>query len=261
MMHRRLVWELVASMLLAVLLVLTIEIEAPPAIRVPLGLLAAFGLPGGLGFLAVRRRWPRDLSEAAVALVASVGVLAVLGLVLNLSTEGLTPRSWSVGLCALSVLLAATGALRIVTKTSGLESVWHHDRTPAIGAARRALAVMATILVCLMLLSVGVFVTSTSERQRTASQHMTEFWLTSVGEQQTVHVRNLESQVVVYRLVVTAGGRQQRTETLTLSDGQEWTSTVRAPEISDEPSPFAVYLYRADSTVVYREVHVNRAPS
>jgi len=260
-MHRRLVWELLTSMLLAVLLVLTIKIDAPAAIRVPLGLLAAFGLPGGLGFLAVRRRWPRDLSEAAVALVASVGVLAVLGLVLNLSTGGLTPTSWSVGLCALTVLLAATGALRVVTKTPGLESVWHHDRIPAIGGARKVLTVVATTLVCLALLGVAVIVTSTSERQRTASQHMTELWLTSVGEQQTVHVRNAEAQVMEYRLFIAVAGRQQRTATLTLGDGQEWTATVRAPVIRDEPSPFAAYLYLADSTVVYREVHVNRAPS
>jgi hypothetical protein len=260
-MRRRVIREVLVCVLLTVLLVVAIEAEAPTGIMVPLGLLVAFGVPGWLGFVAVRGRRPGNPSEAAAALLGSVGTLAALGIVLNLATTGLTPTSWSVAVFAIAVLLAPVAALRVLTTPSGKETHPAKERVLEDVGVRRVRSVLVPIIICLGLLIVGAIVTVTSQRQHIASQHLTELWLTSVAEHETVHVRNDEGATMQYRLVVTVAGKRHPATTLTLGDGLEWTTTIEAPLLRDEPSPFAASLYFGDDPTVYREVHLNRPPA
>lgn len=289
--------EVLGGVLLALALAVAVQAGAPPAVRIPLGLVVALLVPGMSGFHAVCRRSARSMSDIAVSLAAGVGVLAVLGIVLNLLPSGLTPAAWSLGLLDVSLALAAvclarsggalpvrpararpedaggaTGHRLLITRATtrpGEEVAGARalvDRAPTTWDARRLTRAVVPLVVCAVLLGLGAAVTLGSQRAQLRASHLTELWLTGNGIHQTVHLRNREGAAMNYRVVVSVQGRPGPARKVRLAEAEDWTTAVDVPAV-DQPrgaraeSLVAVSVYRMNEKAVYRQVHVNRVGS
>ena len=251
------------GVMVASTLVVAVQLDAPAAVKTPLGLLVAVILPGWLGFCAVRGHPPRTLVDAALSLIGSVGFLMALGIFLDLFDAGLTPEVWSLGLLVVSVVLTLVAAFRQVNSLDAAEaeknlsSVTNRSR----GRRQRILTVVQ-LAVSAALLGLAAIVTLTSQRELLAGQGLTELWLSGDSETQLVQVLNREGGPIDYRITVSVQGEQRQTTSFRLADGEEWTTTVNLPERPPKgrKTPvIAVSLYRGDEVEVYRKVHFSPA--
>ena len=293
-MRSRLGIEVLVGVLLAVVLVLTVLLGAPAGVRVPLGLLVTLVVPGLCAFHAVQRRPVRSLSEVAVSIAAAVGLVILLGIVLNLLPVGLTPLSWSLGLLDVTLALAAVCVLRSpervrttparsmpadasVTRRRRGAPVAVADETPPPPArasvpthhgwtdGRRLSTGLLPLALCGALLTVGAVVTVSSQRAELGTQRLTEVWLAGSGNARSVHLRNQEGIDMEYRVVVSVQGRARPAQAVPLAPDQEWVTTVDLPATARRTAGaapvLAVAVYRSGQQAVYREVHLNRARS
>ena len=253
------------GVLSAMALVIAVLTSAPLVVRVPLGLAVAIVMPGILGFRALRGRLPDTLTDVAVSLVASVGVLALLGVVLNLLPAGLTATSWSIALLCIALVLGGVGDYR--RHTGSTANVARPRRAKGRSWMPRRVSVPQALMVlaCAGLLCAGAVVTLDSRRTNLEKQHLTEMWLSHDNGQPVVHVRNQEGLDVDYRIVVSVAGSQETEKTVRLSNGAEWSTTIPTPRGVESPSatpfPLSVRLYRGDEKAVYRQVRITQAPA
>jgi uncharacterized membrane protein len=257
--------QTLVAVLSAVALIVAVQVSAPLAIRVPLGLVVAVIMPGFLGFRAVRRRVPNTLADAAVGLIGSVGILVVLGIALNLLPTGLTPTSWAI---ALTVLLTVLGAVGDYRREAPEPIDFVKPRRARRGSwLPRRLEVVRTgqLLFSIALLCTGAAITVNSQYVESDSQHLTEMWIVSDGDQHVVHVRNEEGTAVNYEMVTSVVDGVDSTTRIRLTDGAEWTTTIVEPPRlnlpASTPFPVSVSLYRGDEESVYRQVRINRPPA
>ena len=261
---RRISADSIVGVLAAIALVVAVQTSAPVEVRVPLGVAVAVVMPGLLGFRALHGRRPDTVIAAVICLVASVGVLALLGVVLNLLPPGLTSTSWSVALLGIAVVLGAVGDYRRHANSRADVAVTRRATGRRWTPGRRWLAVALTTLACAGLLGAGAALTLSSKHAELGRQHLTEMWLSQDNGHPVVHVRNEEGFDADYRIVISVAGNGQKEETMRISDGAEWSTTITTPPDLESPSPtllpLSVSLYRADEKVAYRQVRITRAP-
>ena len=242
---------------------LLLYLGAPVPVQAAFGLVSALLAPGFLASVLVRRRYPGTVTEVALGLIGSVGMLIVLGVVLNLLPWGLTPATWSIALIALTLVLAVA-VFRRPRSHPETEAARDADRPSSSSPRERRFApVAAAVLACAALLITATLVTTSSQRDSVQAQRLTELSLSQKRGIPHIHITNAEGGPMTYRLVISAAGRPAQTMEVSLQDGEQWNRDLKAVPAKtargDEPV-LSVALFRADDRAPYREVHLNRAP-
>ena len=243
---------------------LLVYFGAPVAVQAPVGIITALLVPGFLATLLVRGRYPGTITEVALALIGSIGLLIPLGVVLNLLPWGLSPASWSVALIALTAL---TVGVLLRQRSYDEPGAGPQPQPPPSSPSpvRRFAPTVAAVVACAALLTAAALVTTTSQRDSVAAQRLTELSLSQNRGVPRVHLTNAEGRPMTYRVVISAAGQPAETMQVTLEDGERWDHDLAAlpakPPASGDQPIFSAALFRGNDSIPYREVHLNRAPS
>ena len=228
------------------------EVAALMILTLPLVLV----LPGyaitSAGFPQPSRAVPECL---LLSLGLSLGVVALSGLVLNVTPWGLRTGSWV-------VLLGS------ITLIASVIALWRRQRYPLTTLGRFSpgfgprLAIRRGILIGLaMLVAAGAIGVARMGASRQDTKEFTQLWLLPAGEsnQDTARlgVRNVESAALGYRLQLTVAGDVYREWLLPeLQPGESWETLVIVPRSAAWPGrPVEGLLYRTDAPeTIYRRV-------
>ena len=208
--------------------------------RIALGLPLALALPGYALTAALFPAPTLGLAERlTLTLGTSLAMLAMVGLALNATPQGLTPATWAIALATVTLVAALVAVRR--RQAHAFESVRSPlgglpaEQWSAFGLA--ALALTAALLI------------ARSGALAPPGAGFTQLWMLR-GTQPAANavrigVTNSERSTLTYRLDLESGSQVQNTWTFALAPGQSWQTTTSVNPIP-AGAPTAAVLFRLD---------------
>jgi uncharacterized membrane protein len=219
------------------------------ALHIVAGILLVLVLPGYAVVAALPLDRTLATAERALAtLGASLAVVALSGVVLNITPWGLQTASWTALLGGITLLACAVAA-------------WRRWRGPAVVRYPAVLRVAARdVLLCALALLVagGALGVARYGALHQSVHGFTQMWLLPQGHGNrhalSIGLRNMEDRTMTYRLQLKAGGAVVfERPSLTLRPSQTWQRTITVP--ATRAIRVVGLLYRADAPrVLYRYV-------
>jgi uncharacterized membrane protein len=207
------------------------------------------------------------------ALAASIALAVISGLILDATSWGLQPISWSVILGGATVAASFAALLRL-RRTAGMNSgteikastrVPADDSAPAANRAHLSTLRIALPVVAIVLLGLAIYVARMPAAAE-AYQGYTTLWLApdgkQVGSSVAVHrgarigVQSEEFAPTSYRLEVRVNGQVANVwPELRLEPNQTWQAQLVLPDAARAAMEVEAILYRVDAPgIVYRQV-------
>jgi len=231
----------------AVLATVAVLSGAVPALTIPLGAMLVFVLPGYAWLGAVRHHEPQPLASGALVVMASVGIVIVLGLGLNLFAGGLTRSTWVAELSLVTVAGLAMSSMRGCA-SSGLNWPFATPR-----GASPATVLKITLAILLVGATGGISVAS--QNAWIERQHFSELALTRSGASPGVYVRNLEGRRITYTVTVWVNRQRAIRFRVRLGSGSHFTRRLdNAPVRRRGEATLKVTLDRPGARSPYRVV-------
>jgi uncharacterized membrane protein len=186
----------------------------------------------------------------------SLAIVAISGLLLNVTPWGLQPASWAVALGGTTLVAGAAAFARARREThqargARLKTALQSARAQ-LGARQVALLVLAVVT------AVGALALARDGAVRHPSPGFTQLWMLpdETGARDTIRlgVRNAESTVATYQLRVQTGtGVLQEWPSIDLQPGEVWQASLTVPDERTGGQAIEALLARADDpTSVYR---------
>ena len=229
-----------------------IEYETMPTWTAPMGILMVLFVPG---YSVVAWLLPDIGSEKTLllSLGISLSLSALGGILLNLTPWGLNVLSWSLWLCAISLI--------------GIMFAWLQRRSDAqnfdVGLPHLHWENIVIFGLAGFILLGAVLISRVSSRR--AETTFTQLWaIPSVLTENRddlysiqIGVRNEEQKLDVYSLYAEVDGRRlDEWDEIRLEPGHEWITTIKLYDIPVES--IQIYLYRVDDMKsVYRWLRVS----
>jgi uncharacterized membrane protein len=253
--NSKLVWQISLMLVNGVIFLLYLIGTELAGIRIGYSLILIFFLPGYMILTAVFTTDMLGVPERiAYAITLSIAVIALSGLLLNLTHWGLEPIAWVSTISALSLFFGVIGFVRLLRAEVDMDM----DNSPVFIKFHEGLFMLiAGVIVVLAL----VFARIGAEQAPLESY--TEFWMLPrvVDDAQAfdVGIRNQEQEPVHYRLQVrTRNNVVEEWDVLSLADGETWETRVVIPARFMDSQFFRANLYRLDDpTVIYRQLTIN----
>lgn len=239
---------------LAIILALLVPPDWGPARLLALPLVLV--LPGYAFVCALFPRQPSGIAERLVlSLGLSLALVALSGLLLNLTPFGLGTGSWAVFLGGITIAASLIALLRRRGQSRTVP-VWFggHMRFPM---RQGLLLALAALTIC------GAVLVSFISAEQQPRPEFTQLWILPVSKGSSMEnvvrlgINNREAETVKYRLVVNVNGKMVKQWTsINLSSGEQWVNTVALPGTSQSgTSRVEALLYRAQApTIIYRNV-------
>lgn len=188
----------------------------------------------------------------ALVLGLSAGITVAAGLLLELTSAGLTRDGFAIGLALVSCVFAVAAAVRGPAEPPASErSLTRPTVRSALGAALVVGLAAASILIA--------WNSAVADEEDTP---FTQLWALDEGDRTaTIGVRNREGEETTYRLRLSGpelpdGDAEQSFSVL---DGQERRTTVELPAPSGA-ARLVVELFRDSETTAYRTVNLWLSP-
>jgi uncharacterized membrane protein len=261
----RLPYDLIGAFLLTLAGTLASLLEAPPIVRIPLGILLVLALPG---FALVCMLFPSidgpdGVARVALSVALSLATVPIVALVIDRSPWRIERVTISIGLALVSVLALMTAAILRARLAPG-ERYVPGISIPALphprAWTRDQVALGAAFMLAAVLFIYGGFDAAVT---RITGQPTTEFALynaegkaqfyprdVTIGEAAEVQISiaNHEGKRLRYEVVVGGAGQAVHVlPDLTLDDGQTWQGTVRFTVTqAGDRLPVRFELYRVD---------------
>lgn len=210
---------LLLCLLVAGLQAVLVLASAPLVVRLPVGVVAVFVLPGLAIALARGKPVPRTPTAAALVVALSVGTVVLAGVALGVVGAGLNPVSWSLGLVLLVAACCGVG-LRGASAAAT-------PARPSRPRAAPALVPAAALLAGMTAIALAAAVTVASRAELTARQQFTELSLDRAPDGLHLRVANHEGRRVDYTLRDTARAVFDRPIEISLDAGQSWSTDLQ----------------------------------
>ncbi len=203
-----------AAVLATAIEVVLVIVGAPAWAKIPFGILLVLVLPGYVWLVAFRPDVDvtAPLSGPLIAVMGSVGVTIVSGLLLNALATGLTATNQVYALATVVATGAVTGWARDLHR--GVPR-----RPRQIHAPRRSTAIK--LILAAGCVAVATVLSLTSQHTVNGSEHFTVLSLMGTRtDNPIVTVRSHQPKDVSYLLLVETNGRPRHGDQLSLSPGQ-----------------------------------------
>ncbi len=238
-----------AAVLATAIEVVLVVVGAPAWAKIPFGILLVLVLPGYVWLAAFRPDGSATapLSGPLIAVMGSVGITIVSGLLLNVLPTGLTARNQVYALATVVAAGAVTGWARDLHR--GVPR-----RSRQLHAPRRSTAIK--LILAAGCVAVAAVLSLTSQHTANSSEHFTVLSLSGIRtDSPIVTVRSHQPNDVSYLLLVETDGRPRRGDQLLLSPGQTVSENLKPYVQGLAPdSVVRVTLTRPGSSKPSREV-------
>jgi uncharacterized membrane protein len=176
-----------------------------------------------------------------LAIMLGLTITALVGLVLNYTSWGLTPQSWVV---AISAVLIIHVVIAFIQNRQYLE---HDERIHRLtfNFGQGVMLILAALVVGI---SIMVAQIGSLNQPRTG---FTQLWMIADPDNNSsatiLGIRNEEASQMTYNLVVTQGNEVlQDYQVLTLKAGETWQRSVDLTSLAEKSVPVEAVLYRSD---------------
>ncbi len=263
--------DLMAVIVVVVVNVVYIQLPYRPwPIGVMLALPLIFALPG---YALTQALFVRSLSETEDTLILqprlklgqpvgvvdhitlglglSMAVAVLVGFTLNVLPVGLQAQSWTLSLAIITIVFTLAAAFR----RRGDQG--QHERI-----TKTRIALYEYILFGLSIVIAAIAIFAAIIRPPGTQNFYTQFWMLPAQQTTTscavrVGVQNFEQTSTNYRITITANEVPVNTwSSVTLAPKEEWDHVVTVPIVSTKSIYVEAKLYKADSSGIYRTVHM-----
>jgi uncharacterized membrane protein len=263
----RLPFDLVVALILTLAATASSLLEAPPALRVPLGVLLVLGLPGFgiVSSLFASDDGPDGVARIALSVALSLATVPFLALTIEWSPLRLDHGTVTIGLMIVSIsttLIAAGLRARLPIDERYAPEIHLPDIPSRSDWTRSQIAIGSALCIAAALFIFGgydVVMTRltgepTTEMALYNSDGIAQFYPRDItigdAAEVQVSIANHEGERVQYQLVVAGSGQAVGTmPDLTLADGETWQGPVRFTVTSAGTDlPVRFELYRLDNS-------------
>ena len=234
--------DLVLSIVVAVVLSAIILLNANIAVIRPALAIMLIILVGH----TVLTVWSRGLVlhqavRILLAIMLGLTITALVGLVLNYTSWGLTPQSWTIALSAVVIIHAVIAFIQRQRFTGTDERV--HRLTFNFGQGVMLILAVLVVGISIMVAQIGSL--------NQPRPGFTQLWMTADPSSNSaatfLGIRNEEADTLTYNLVVTQGTDVlQDYQSLQLKAGETWQRSVDLTSLAEKSVPVEAVLYRSD---------------
>jgi len=176
-----------------------------------------------------------------MSIMLGLTITALVGLILNYTSWGLTPQSWVVTLSAVLIVHALVAFIQRRQSVETDERV--HRLTFNFGQGVMLILAALVVGISVMVAQIGSL--------NQPRPGFTQLWMTADPSNNSsatfLGIRNEEASALTYNLVVTQGTEVlQDYQAVTLKAGETWQRSVDLNSLTNKSVPVEAVLYRSD---------------